>query len=133
MNVFNFATQAAQMKGWPCRREPNGELRIEVVTQHGRTQVVTLTMAVDGDRDPAVFVWSKGADAQAKNDPWGLLRLNMQLTYGRAALKGNDIIILHALLDRTSDMTEVGKAIYWVAKAADDLEQQTYGAYADVL
>jgi hypothetical protein len=133
MNIINIAMQAAQMKGWPCRREPNNDLRIEVVTQYGRTQVVNITMAVDGDRDPVGFVWSKAADAQTKNDPWGLLRLNMQLTYGRVALKGNDVIILHAMLDRTSDLTEVGKAIFWVAKAADDLEQQTYGAYQDVL
>ena len=57
----------------------------------------------------------------------------MQLSYGRVALKGNDIIIMHSLLDRTSDLTEVGKTLFWVAKSADDLEQQTYGAYTDVL
>jgi hypothetical protein len=133
MNILNLATQAAAVKGWPARREANGDLRIEVVTQPGRTQVVTVTMASDGDRDPAAFIWSKCADTQSKNDAWGLLRLNMQLTYGRVALKGNDIIILHALLDRTSDLTEVGKTIFWVARAADDLEMQTYGAYTDVL
>jgi hypothetical protein len=48
-------------------------------------------------------------------------------------LKGNDVVIVHALLDRTSDLSEVGKALYWVAKAADDIEQQTYGAYTDVM
>ncbi|MBL8786816.1 MAG: hypothetical protein JNJ59_18060 [Deltaproteobacteria bacterium] len=133
MNVLNLATQAAAMKGWPSRREPNGDLRIEVVTQYGRTQVINVTMAVDGDRDPVAFIWSKAADAQTKNDPWGLLRLNMQLSYGRVALKGNDVVIMHSLLDRTSDLTEVGKTIFWVAKTADDLEQQTYGAYVDVL
>ncbi|MCC6625094.1 MAG: hypothetical protein IT385_27860 [Deltaproteobacteria bacterium] len=133
MNIINLAQQAAAMKGWTNRREPSGELRIEVATQHGRTQVVNVTMAFDGDRDPAAFIWSKAADTSRALDPWNLLRLNMQLTYGRVALKGNDIIVLHALLDRTSDLTEVGKTIYWVAKAADDLEQQTYGAYADVM
>ncbi len=133
MNIINFAMQAAQMRGWACRREANNDLLIEAITQPGRTQVVNITMAVDGDRDPAAFIWSKAADAQTKNDPWALLRMNMQLTYGRVALKGNDIVIVHALLDRTSDLTEVGKAIFWVAKAADDLEQQTYGAYQDVL
>jgi hypothetical protein len=133
MNILHLASQAAQMRGWPCRQEINGELRIEVVTQPGRTQVVNLTPARDGDGEPAVFFWSKAADMGAKNDPWGLLRLNMQLTYGRVALKGSDIIILHALLDRTSDLTEVGKAIFWVGKAADDMEQQTYGVYTDVL
>jgi hypothetical protein len=133
MNIINLAMQAAQMRGWPCRPQANNDLLIEVVTPTGRTQVVNITMAVDGDRDPTAFIWSKAADAQTKNDPWGLLRMNMQLTYGRVALKGNDVVIVHALLDRTSDLTEVGKTIFWVAKAADDLEQQTYGAYQDVL
>lgn len=133
MNIVNLALQACAVKGWPNRREPSGELRIEVQTQPGRTQVVNVTMAFDGDRDPTAFIWSKAADTSRAQDPWALLRLNMQLTFGRVALKGQDIIVLHALLDRTSDLTEVGKTIYWVAKAADDLEQQTYGAYADVL
>lgn len=133
MNIMHLAAQAASMRGWPCRQEMNGELRVEVVTQPGRTQVVTLTPARDGDGEAAVFFWSKAADVAAKNDPWGLLKLNMQLTWGRIALKGSDIIVLHALLDRTSDVTEVGKTLFWVAKAADDIEQQTYGVYTDVL
>jgi len=133
MNILNLAQQAAAMKGWAHRREPSGELRIEVATVPGRTQVVNVTMAFDGDRDATAFIWSKAADTTRQLDPWSLLRLNMQLTYGRVALKGQDVIIVHALLDRTSDLTEVGKTIYWVAKAADDLEQQTYGTYTDVL
>lgn len=133
MNILNLALQAASMKNWPSRTEVNGELKIEVVTQPGRTQLVTITMATDGDRDPVAFIWSKCADMQTKNDPWGLLRMNMQLTYGRVALKGNDVVIVHGLLDRTSDLSEVGKTLYWVAKAADDIEQQTYGAYTDVM
>ncbi|MFO0745635.1 MAG: hypothetical protein U1F43_08175 [Myxococcota bacterium] len=133
MNILNLAAQAAAMKGWPNRREPSGELRIEVATQAGRTQVVTVTMASDGDREAAAFIWSKASDTSRALDPWALLRMNMQLTYGRVALKGNDIIVMHALLDRSSDLSEVGKTLYWVAKAADDLEQQTSGGYADVL
>lgn len=133
MNILQLAAQAAAMRSWPCRQEMSGELRIEVVTTPGRTQVVTLTPARDGDNEPTVFFWSKAADVSTKNDPWGLLKLNMQLTWGRVALKGSDIVILHALLDRTSDLTEVGKTIFWVAKAADDMEAQTYGAYTDVL
>ena len=133
MNILNLAAQAAAMKNWPYRTELNGEFKIEVVTQPGRTQIVQVTMATDGDRDPVAFIWSKCADMQAKSDPWALLRLNMQLTYGRVALKGNDVVIVHALLDRTSDLSEVGKTIFWVAKAADDIEQQTYGAYTDVM
>ena len=133
MNIQNLAQQAAAMKGWPYRKETTGELKIEVTTPGGRTQLVTVVMAFDGDREPAAFIWSKASDTTTSQDPWALLRLNMQLTYGRVALKGTDIIVLHSLLDRTSDITEVGKTIYWVAKAADELELQTSGAYSDVL
>lgn len=133
MSILSLAAQAASIKGWPSQQQPNGELRVEVVTVPGRTQLVTLSMAYDGDRDPAAFIWSKAAEVSAKNDPWALLRLNMQLTYGRVAAKGNDVIVLHALLDQTADINEVTKALYWVAKAADDLERDTYGAYTDVL
>ena len=133
MNIMRLAAQAASMRGWPCRQEMNGDLRVEITTQPGRTQVVNLTAARDGDQEPTVFIWSKAADMAAKNDPWGLLALNMKLTWGRVALRGSELIVLHALLDRTSDLTEVGKAIFWVGKSADDIEQQTYGAYTDVL
>lgn len=133
MNVINLAAQAAASRGWMAQRDLQGNLRIEVRTVTNRTQVVDVTMGVDGDRDPVAFVWSKAAELQSARDPWQFLRLNMQLTYGRVALKGNDIVVMHAILDRTAEFTQVGKAIYWVAKAADDIEQQTYGGYSDTL
>jgi hypothetical protein len=132
MKVMTLAAQAASMKGWPARQEPSGELKIEVVTQPGRTQVVTVTMAKDGDGDAAAFIWAKACELKAV-DPVSLLKLNMQLTYGRAALKGGDIMVVHALHDATADLAEVGKSIFYVAKAADDLERGTYGAHVDVL
>lgn len=133
MRVIQLALQAAAMKTWPAQQQPNGELRLEIGTTPGRTQVVTLTQAQDGDNEPVMFIWSKAGELNAIRDPWEMLRLNAQLTYGRVAVRGNDVLILHALLDATADLQEVGKAIYWVGKAADDIEQQTYGAYTDVL
>ncbi len=82
------------MRGWPCRQEMNGDLRVEITTQPGRTQVVNLTAARDGDQEPTVFIWSKAADMAAKNVPWGLLALNMKLTWGRVALRGGELIVL---------------------------------------
>src|SRR5262245_49256530 len=133
MHILNLASQAAAMKGWPFRREVNGDLRIEVATSQHRTQVVTVTMASDGDRDPCALVWSKCGEVRAETDAWALLRLNLQLGYGRVALRGQELVVLHALLDRTGDLSEVGKTVYWVGKAADDLEQGALGAYRDVL
>ena len=133
MRVLTLATQAAASKGWPARQEPGGDLKSEVVTQPGRTQVVNVSMAKDADGDAAAFLWSKACELKAAPDPLSLLKLNMQLTYGRAALKGGDIVILHALLDGSADLAEVGKAIYYVAKAADELERGVYGATVDVL
>lgn len=133
MNVIHLATNAASMKGWPSQRDMGGDLKIEIPTSAGRTQVVNVTMARDGDGDPAAFVWSKAADMSAIHDPWGMLQLNAKLTYGRVAIRGQDVLILHSMLDASADLAEVGKALFWVAKAADDLEQQSYGAYHDVL
>ncbi len=133
MRVNQLALQAASMKAWPAQQQASGELRIEVGTGNARTQVVTLTSAQDGDSELAIFVWSKAGEINAIRDPWYLLRLNAQLTYGRVAVKGNDVVVLHALYDATASLQDVGKAVYWVGKAADDIEQQTYGAYTDVL
>jgi len=133
MNVQNLAIQAATMKGWPAQHEHTGEVRIEVTTTGHRTQLVTVTNATDADGDLAAFIWSKAADSHAVNDPWRLLTLNAQLTYGRVALRGQEVLVLHSLLDQTADLAEVGKAVFFVAKAADDIEQQTYGHYTDQL
>ncbi len=133
MRVLTLATQAAASKAWPARQDAGGDLKIEVVTQPGRTQVVHVTLGKDADGDPAAFIWSKACELKAAPEPLALLRLNMQLTYGRAALRGEDIVILHALLDASADLAEVGKSIYYVAKAADELERGVYGANVDVL
>ncbi len=133
MRVQTSATQAAVSKAWPARQEPGGDLKIEVATQPGRTQLVNVTMGKDADGDPAAFIWSKAGTFAAVPDLVALLRLNMQLTYGRAALRGEDIVILHALLDASADLAEVGKAVYYVAKAADELERGVDGATADAL
>ncbi len=133
MRVLTLATQAAVSKAWPARQEPDGGLKIEVVTQPGRTQLVNVSMGKDADGDLAAFIWSKAGELKAVSDPLALLKLNMQLTYGRAALRGEDIVILHALFDASADLVEVGKAIYYVAKAADELERGLYGATVDAL
>lgn len=133
MRVITLATQAAASKAWPARQDPGGDLKIEVGTQPGRTQVVNISIGKDGDGDPAAFIWSKACELKAVTDPLALLKLNMQLTYGRAALRGTDIVILHALFDAAADLAEVGKAIFYVAKAADELERGVYGATVDVL
>lgn len=128
MNVINLASHAAMMRGWPAQQDPSGEIRIEVPTVSGRSQVVTITMARDGDGDAAAFIWSRAGDFNAMRDPMGLLRQNALLTYGRIAVRGNDLIVAHAIHDATAEITHVGKAIYWVAKAADDIERNTYGS-----
>ncbi len=133
MNVIRLATQVAASRSWPAQQVAGGGLRLEIPTRPGRSQVVEITMAQDGDGDAAAFVWSKAAELNAARDLLALLQLNARLTWGRVALRGQDLIVLHALPDATSDFTEVGKAIFWVARAADDLEAETYGAYTDVL
>ena len=133
MQTIELAFQAALMRGWPARREANGEARIEVPTEAGRTQLVVVSAARDGDGDPVAFIWSNAGDMRVAADPLAMLRYNTQLTYGRVAIRDQSVIILHALHDASASIAEVGKTLYWVARAADGLEKNTYGAYSDTL
>ncbi|MFT5432950.1 MAG: hypothetical protein ACI9OJ_003654 [Myxococcota bacterium] len=127
MNVTRLAIEAAKMRGWPHRIDYDTTAHIEVALDGGRTQLVNLTVAQDGDGDVATFLWSLAAATDAGLDPWKLLAQNMNLTYGRVAVSGTEIRIVYALNDDHATIVEVGKAIYWVARAADELEAQTYG------
>jgi hypothetical protein len=133
MKVTSLAISACAMKSWPVKSEPSGELRIEVPLPGGRTQVVNVVIGKDGDGDAVAFVWSKAGEVRAVTDPWALLKLNASLTYGKLAARGNDIVVVHGLYDATAELAEVGKTIYWTARAADECERTTYGARTDVL
>jgi hypothetical protein len=130
MKVKELALQAAAMRAWPSRQDPDGDLRVEIPTTGGRTQVVAVSSGEDGDGDAAGFIWSKAADAGAARDPWALLRLNAQLTYGKVALRGNDILVVHGIHDGSASLAEVGKALFWAARAADELEATLTGGDA---
>jgi len=133
MRVLTLATQAAVSKAWPARQEPGGDLKIEVGTQPGRTQLVNVTMGKDADGNDVFFIRSQAGQFAAAPDPLAPARLNRPPTYRPPAPPGDDIVILHALLDASADLAEVGKAVYYVAKAADELERGVYGATVDAL
>jgi hypothetical protein len=128
MKSQELAQQAASSRAWPTRKVDD-QLLIEVPTQGGRSQIVNVIGGKDGDGEPAAFVWSKAAEV-GKQDPWALLRLSAELTYGRVAVRGKDIVVLYALYDATAQLAQVGKAVYYVAKAADELEQKLTGGDA---
>ena len=132
MRIFSLTEQAVHDQGWTLGQDADG-LQVEVGTGDGRTQVVYIEPGNDRDGDVVAWIWSKAADSDATNDAWGLLALNAELTYGRVALKDNEIIVVHALYDGTADLDEVAKAILWVGVAADDLEKNLYGHDVDVL
>ena len=132
MRVFGLTEQAAANAGWTVGEDSDG-LQVEVATTAGRTHVVYVEPGADSDGDSVAWVWSKAADSDATDDPWGLLALNAELTYGRVALKGDAIVVAHALLDGLADLDEVAKALFATASAADDLERRLYGHDVDVL
>jgi hypothetical protein len=134
MNILTLAQQAATLKNWAVTQEPNGNVKIQVDLPGGRKQNVIIHSSKDGDGDTICFIWSKAAEINNPTfDAVKLLRFNLQLIYGRVALNGNDVLIIHALYDKEAQLAEVGKTLYWVARAADDLEKSNYGAYQDQL
>lgn len=128
MSVLQFAAQAAEMKSWPQTMGFDGSLKVEVKLDAGRTQLVNIVLGYDRDSAGAAKIWSLAAGTDAVRDPWALLRHNAAHTYGHMAVDGDQVHVVHVLLDEGATMKSVGKAIYWVAKAADELEQGTYGS-----
>ncbi|MCX5747557.1 MAG: hypothetical protein NT062_34260 [Proteobacteria bacterium] len=124
--VTELALEAARMKSWP-QQQVGGDLKIEIPTSAGRSQVVVVSQGTDGDGDSVGFIWSKAADL-GHQDPWALLRLNAQLTYARIAVRDQDIVVVHGIFDATASLAEVGKSLFYTAKAADELEVSLTGA-----
>ena len=133
MRVFEWANAIAVERGWPAQYDHAEDLQIEIPTTGHRSQVVMISSALDRDGDGVAWIWSKVAEVNATPDPWPLLQLNAEITYGRLAVRDGDVVLAHALYDATADEDEVGKALYWVAQVADELEAQVYGIGTDVL
>ena len=132
MRVLQFANAIAVSRQWPAQYDENEDLQMEIETSGAdglgqRSQVVTVSMGRDRDGDAVGWIWSKVADVHQVDDPWGLLQLNAEITYGRIALRGDVVVVAHTLYDAMADEDEVGKALFWVAQIADELEQQIHG------
>lgn len=123
--VIELALEAARMKSWP-HQLVDGDVKVEIPTDSGRSQVVVVTTGTDGDGEPVGFVWSKAGEI-GKQDSLALLGMNAQLTYAKIAVRGQDIVLVHGIHDATATLIGVGKSLYWTAKGADELETTLNG------
>ena len=130
LRVITIASSIADERDWGNEYD-GGDLRIEVPTNGLRSQVVTICEGQDRDGDSIAWIWSTIADVSATPDPWALLQLNAEITYGRLAVRGDEVVLAHTLYDAMADEAEVGKAVFWVAHTADELEKQCYGSDVD--
>lgn len=129
MDVTMRIQQIAAQRGWAMVRGHDGSAKVEVETEHGRSQVVHVTPGRDPDGRPLVFVWSVVCETTAIGDPYYLLRLNADLTYGALAVRDPNVILLDTQLVQTADDEELLRVIFYVGKFADDLEKQVHGGY----
>jgi hypothetical protein len=127
MNVEMLIKQVAASNGWAIAAGPQGGYRLEIPTEYGRSQVVNITGGDDPDGRPLAWIWSKVTDIANVGDPWYLLGLNAQLAYGALAVRDRDVIVVETQLLGTADYEELRRAIFYVAKYADDLEKQVHG------
>lgn len=128
MDVTTYLQQIAAQHGWGMVRNHDGSAKIEVATEYGRTQVVHITPGRDPDGRPLVFIWSIVCGTDAIGDPYYLLRLNADLTYGALAVRDPNVILVDTQLVQTADAEELRRAVFYVGKFADDLEKQVYGS-----
>ena len=126
MSIEQQIEQVASSNGWAITNSAQG-YRMEIPTEPGRSQVVEINGGSDPDGRAIVRIWSKVTDIDNVGDPWYLLGLNTELAYGALALKDRDIIVTETQLLDTADYEELRRAIYYVAKYADDLEKQVHG------
>lgn len=127
MNLYEIVNRIATYNHWPLRQDPNGEFRLEVATQNGRTQIVTLAQGNDPEGDAVLYVWSVAGHISAARDLAALMRFSLKLTYGCTAIKDDNIVVKHTVRMLGSDDTAIRKAIFFVGRAADTLEAEAYG------
>lgn len=126
MDLYTLLQQVSTYQGWPMTQSQDG-IRYEIPTEYGRTQIVEVTQGGDPDGRPMAFIWSPVCETSHVSDPWYLLGLNAELAYGALALQNNMIIIMETQLIESADAEELMRAVFYVAKYADQLEQQIYG------
>lgn len=129
MHFDNLIQQLSMHNGWGMAPRPDGGYRLELPTDYGRTQVVEVTGGSDPDGRPMAFIWSVITDTHHVHDPYYLLRLNSELPYGAIAVSDPHVILMETQLIETADHEEVARAVFYVGKFADDLEQQVHGHY----
>lgn len=127
MQLADFVNQIAVAQGWPLRNDASG-IRVEVATQPGRTQVVQVLQGQDAEQDAMVFLWSAAGDLAAARDPIALMRFSMKLSYGCVAIREGEVGVKHSLRMAAADELSLRKSIFYVARAADMLEAEAYGA-----
>ena len=126
MDLYTLLQQVGSYQGWPMAETHEG-IRFEIATEHGRSQIVDISQGADPDGRPMAFIWSPVCETHHVSDPWYLLGLNIELAYGAIALRDQMVIVMETQLIESADAEEVMRAIYYVAKYADQLEQQVYG------
>lgn len=129
MRLEAIISEMTALHGWQCVTTADNGYKIEVPTEPGRSQVVEITRTKDPDGAPLAFIWSKVTHKSNVGDPYYLLKLNAELSYGALALFGEDIILKDNQLIDTADSEEIERSVLNVAKRADALEKQVHGAH----
>ncbi|PRQ02740.1 hypothetical protein ENSA5_20920 [Enhygromyxa salina] len=127
MNLIDIINRIATRQRWPLRQDQNGEIRVEVTLDAGRTQVVTLALGNDPEGDAVAYVWSVAGHISVARDLAAVMRYSVRLSYGCTAIKDDEVIVKHSLRVAGSDDNSFRKAMFFVARAADTLEAEAYG------
>jgi hypothetical protein len=128
MQLSEFINRIAVAQGWPLRVDQDGSVRVEVHTQHVRSQVVQVMQGTDAEQEAMVFLWSIAGELHPMRDLTALLRFSMKLSYGCVAVRDNAIGVKHSLRMAAADEVSLRKSIFYVARAADMLEAEGSGA-----
>jgi len=124
--IENIVRRLHREKGWPVEKTAEGEWIVTVPFMDGGRQAVHATPRTDREGDALVHVWSVIGKRENVRNPIELLELNASLSYGACAFDGENVVIKRSHLVRDADVTEISKAISYIANKASELRRDFF-------
>lgn len=111
---------------WKTRRLEDGSHLLDIETDAGRRQKVTVSQDEDIAGQPIARYWSIIGPADTLNYRQ-ILEENANLDYGTFAIQHDKLVIMDTQLLEDADPLEVGTTISYLASYADRYEAAIFG------
>ncbi len=126
MEIFDgFISAIASELKMPFHKAKNGNYRVNLEFDNGRSQEVIVSLKMDESGDRVIHYHSK--IVSLKSDTWDLykssLQQNLTFDYGALALDGDTLVMRNSMLLEDCEPRRFMKSLIYVAAKADEIEE----------